>query len=230
MATPPAKAAEAKRGPATLAVYATVCLAACAGLLVFEAPRGFVVLGQRLDPPFALGLAALAVVAGAWGAFRARERALLGGAVLAAGLLSPAVDARLPLERLPLHALAAVLFVLYLEFAMLHAKVARLSRLPRAHVTTAGQAREVELHATAGRIAGSWPTPLAMAFGLVLLSVGVQLALAAIAPPAVGQSLELRGPFGLGLAAAVVLGGLGAWVALVRIPREQREAPAREDA
>lgn len=227
---PPAKAAKAEAPRnTTLAVYAAVCLAACAGLLVFAAPRGFVVLGTRLDLPYALGLAGAAVLIGAWGAFAARERRLLPAAVLAAALLSPAVDARLPLDRLPLHFAAAVAFILFLEFAVLHAKVARLSRMPRAHLTTGGQAREVELHATAGRIASSWPTPMAMAVGLVLGCIAVQQGLAAVLPAQLGQSLELRGAFGLGLSAVLVLGGLGAYVALVRLPRERREAPERED-
>lgn len=229
MATPPAAAKAPERRDNTFAGYAAACLAGCAALLVFAAPQGFVVLGSKLDLPVALGLAAAAVLAGAWAAFQARERRLFLGAVVAAALLSPAVDPRLPLERLPLHFAAALAFILYLEFAMLHVKVAKLSRLPRAHVTTGGQAREVELHATAGRIAGSWPVPLGMAVGVVLACMVVQQGLAAIAPPALGQSVELRGAFGLGLSAALVLGGLAAYVALVRLPKERREAPQRED-
>lgn len=227
MAQAPAKAAPPAN--VTLAGYAAACLAGCAALVVLAAPRGFVLLGARLDLPLTLGLAAAAVLAGAWAAFSARERRVLLGAVLAAALLSPGVDARLPLDRLPLALAAAVLFILYAEFALLHAKVARLSRLPRAHLTTSGQAREVELQSTAGRIAGSWPTPLAMALGLLLACVALQQGLAAIAPPALGQSVELRGAFGLGLSAALVLGGLAAYVALVRLPKERREAPQRED-
>lgn len=233
MAAPaaPAKGRPPKAPPrnATLAAYAAVCLALCAGVVVFMAPRGFVFLGERLEPLLGVGLAAAAVLAGAYGAFAAQERRVLPGALAAAALLSPAVDARAPLERLPAYLAAAVLFILYLEFALLHAKVARLSRLPRAHVTTAGQAREVELQATAGRIAGSWPTPLGMALGLVLACLALQLGLAAAAPPALGRSLEMNGPFGLGLAAALLLGGLAGYVFLVRLPRERRVAPQRED-
>jgi hypothetical protein len=196
--------------PSGMAVPSALCLAALAALLVLLLPRGFVLGGQRLDLPVELALAAGAVLAGSWGAFSAREGRILLGSVLAAALLSPAYDPRAPAERWPLYLAMGALFLLHVEFALLHAKMTRLARLPRAHVTQVGKARELELHATANRIAESWPTPLATAAGLVLLMLGLQLLLAALAPRALGESLELRGPFGLALAGMTLLALLAA--------------------
>lgn len=205
------------------------CLAAALGLLYLVLPRGFALGGAPLDPPVQLALMGAALALGAWTAFSGQETRVFLGALGAALLVSPAYDPRAPLDRLPAYLAVAALFLLYVEFALLHAKVTRLSKLPRAHLTQVGKAREVELSATAARIAGSWPVPLGMALGLVALCLGLQAALAGALPPQVGQSLEMRGPFGLGLVGAAVLGGLGAYVALVRIPKERAAAPARAD-
>ncbi|MCA1812580.1 MAG: hypothetical protein LC624_01360, partial [Halobacteriales archaeon] len=133
---------------------------------------------------------------------------------------APAYDPRAPLERWPLYVGCAALFLLHVEFGALHARVERLGKLPRAHVTQVGQAQEVELAATARRIAEGWPAPLLLAMALVGAMMAVQLALAGIAPRALGQSVELRGAFGLALAGCLVLGAL----ALVAWRRRQGEA------
>jgi hypothetical protein len=153
-----------------------------------------------------------ALAAGASGALSAQPRRVLLGALVAAALLAPAADARLPLSRLPFELLAAVLFILFVELALLHAKVARLATLPRAHMTQLGQSREVELRATAHRIVGAWPKALAGALALLGLGVGLQLLLGA-QDGAPWGSLEARGPFGLALAAVVVVGlaGFAGW-------------------
>lgn len=222
-------AAAAREGVSSLAVYSIACLVACEALLFFLLPRGFSLGGQRLDITIQLALLAAALAAGAWGALGATARRAALGGLAAALLLTPAYDPRAPVERLPGYLAAAALLLLHVEFGLLHARVARLSAMPRAHLTQVGQQREVELSATAGRIAASWPTPLALAAALIGACLALQLGLGAIAPAAIGQSIEMRGPFGLGLAAVLLMGGLGLYVALVRLPRERATAPARED-
>lgn len=204
-----------------LAIGSALMLVAAVGALLFALPGGLRFGGQALDTPMQAVLLGGALVAGLWGAFSARDGRVLLGFLVAAALLAPAYDPRAPLDRMVLYVVAAVLFVLAAEFGLLHAKVARLAAMPRAHVTQVGKAREVELSATAGRIAGSWPAPLAAALGILGLAVGLQLALGAVAPPALGESVELRGPFGVALAGVVVLGALAAWAV-----RRSRPTPA----
>jgi hypothetical protein len=226
------KEAAPRERPSGMAVPSAICLALAAGLLFLTLPRGFALGGTPLDLPVQGALMGLAVLAGAWGAFQARERRVALGSGLALLLLLPAYDPRAPVERLPAYLGVALLFLLHLEFALLHAKVARLARMPRAHLTHAGQRREVELATTASRIAASWPTNLALAGGLVLLALGLQVGLGNVAPPQVGQSVEWRGPFGLALAGAVVLGATGAfaWVRAQRASAGDAASPAAKAA
>jgi hypothetical protein len=193
-----------------MALPSAACLALCALLLLVALPRGFVLLGAPLGLPVGLALCAGAVALGTLGAALARERAVLWGSLGAALLLAPAYDPGAPLARWPVYVAAAALFVLHVEFAALHARVERLARLPRAHVTQVGRATEVELAATARRIAQGWPVPLASGGLLLAAMLGLELGLASVAPRALGQSVELHGPVGLGLAGAVVLAALGA--------------------
>lgn len=192
-----------------MALPAVVCLALAAGALGLGLPRGFALGGVPLGLPLQAALSAAAVAVGAWGAFSARAGRVGVATLAAAALLVPGVDARAPLERLPLYLAAAVLFLLYAELALLHARIARLAALPRAHVTQVGQARETDLRSTAGRIAGSWPVPLALAVLLLGLAVLAQALLQGLAPPALGRGVELRGPFGLALGGVLLLGPLG---------------------
>jgi hypothetical protein len=127
------------------------------------------------------------------------------GAIVSLALLSPAYDPRWRLEAVPAYFLAGALFVLFLEFGLLNAKIARLAKLPRAHVTQEGRTHEIALHTTASRIAASWPTSLALGIGLLGGIAALQLALAAGLPPAPGASVEARGPFGFALVGAIVL-------------------------
>jgi uncharacterized membrane protein YgcG len=196
-----------------MAVPGVACLAVAEGILYVALPRGFAIGGQRLDLIFQLALMGGALAAGAWAAFSGKQRRVLLGGVLALALLAPAYDPRAPLERLPAYLAAAILVLLFLEFALLNAKMAKLAKLPRAHVTQGSQAREVDLRATAARIAQSWPVPLGAGVVVLLGMVGLQQLIAAVAPRALGDSVEMRGPFGLGLAAMALLGLLGviAW-------------------
>lgn len=211
-----------------MTIPALACLALALGVLFLALPRGFTLGGQRLELPVQLALMGGAFLAAAWGDLSGRDGRVLLGHLAAIAMLSPAYDPRAPLERLPAYLAVAVLLLLSAEFGLLHAKVARLAKLPRAHVTQAGKAREVELQATASRIAASWPTPLALGLGIVGLALAVQLLLAGAAPAALGQSVEANGPFGLVFSAVLVMGGLGLYAVRRRLPRVAEAAvPAK---
>lgn len=199
--------------PSGMAGPAALCLVLGIALLALALPRGLTLGPAALPLAAQAALLGGALAAGLWAVLSARPGRVALGALLALALLAPAHDPRLAPERLPLYLGAAVLLLLAVEFGLLHAKIARLAALPRAHVAREGAARELDLRATASRIAGSWPAPLAL--GLVALGAAfaIQHGFAALAPPALGESVEARGPFGLALAAALVLAALGlaAW-------------------
>jgi hypothetical protein len=224
----PLQPAQARR-EGGMVLPSLLCLALALGALRFALPHGLAVGGIPLPLPFEGALLLGAFAAGAYGAVSAREGRVLLGAVVGLALLAPAADPRLPVERLPMYLAAAVLYLLHVEFALLNAKMARLAKLPRAHVAHVGRKREVELRATAQRIAGSWPAPLAAAASLLVVAVLLQGALASVGPPP-ADSVEMRGPFGLVLMASAVLGTLGvvAWRrsgprAAAPAPREQAD-------